>query len=268
MEKNFEIYIQAWKQQKDTGNPFVTVTLVNSRGSAPQDQGARMITDGKNVLFGTVGGGKVEAKAIQLSLELLESEEKIKTHHVLWNLQRDVGMTCGGEVSLFFEIENEIEDWEITVFGAGHVSQELCRVLDRLNCRLTCIDNRSEWLAKLPASIRRVELFEPKEHVAKLSDNSFVVLMTMGHTTDAPILAEILKRKNLPYVGVIGSDSKARLLRDEMQKAGVPVEKIGTFICPIGESIGDNSPAEIALSIAAQLIKVKDQVFKTAKRTK
>jgi xanthine dehydrogenase accessory factor len=268
VEKNFESYIQAWKQKKESGKPFVTVTLVNSRGSAPQDQGARMITDGVNVLFGTVGGGKVEAKAIELSRELLNSDGKTRTHHVQWNLQRDVGMTCGGEVSLFFEIENETEDWEITVFGAGHVSQELCRVLERLNCRLTCVDNRSEWLAKLPNSLNKVELVEPKDHVAKLSDNSFAILMTMGHATDAPILAEILKQKSLPYVGVIGSDSKARLLRDEMKKADVPAEKTETFICPIGESFGDNSPAEIALSIAAQLVKVKDQVFKTAKRNK
>ena len=106
-------------------------------------------------------------------------------------------MTCGGEVSLFFEVENENEVWDITVFGAGHVSQELCRVLDRLNCKLTCVDNRSEWLAKLPNSLNKVELAEPKDHVAKLSDNSFAILMTMGHATDAPILAEILKQKSL-----------------------------------------------------------------------
>lgn len=268
MEKNFESFIEAWKERKDSGQAFVTVTLVNSRGSAPQDQGARMITDGTSVLFGTVGGGKVEAKAIELSKELLSNNDKQKTHHVLWNLQRDVGMTCGGEVSLFFEIENENEIWDITVFGAGHVSQELCRVLDRLNCKLTCVDNRKEWLDKLPSSVNSIHYDEPKEYVQNLNENSFTVLMTMGHSTDAPILAEILKTKELPYVGVIGSDSKARLLKDEMKKADVPKEKIDTFVCPIGEKIGDNSPAEIALSIAAQLLKVKDQVFQTAKRSK
>jgi len=268
MEKNFESFIEAWKERKDSGQAFVTVTLVNSRGSAPQDQGARMITDGTSVLFGTVGGGKVEAKAIELSKDLLSDNDKQKTHHVLWNLQRDVGMTCGGEVSLFFEVENVNEIWDITVFGAGHVSQELCRVLERLNCKLTCVDNRKEWLEKLPSSINTIHLTEPKEHVKNLSDQSFTVLMTMGHSTDAPILAEILNTKELPYVGVIGSDSKARLLKDEMKKADVPNEKINTFVCPIGEKIGDNSPAEIALSIAAQLLKVKDQVFHTAKRSK
>ncbi len=268
MEKNFESFIEAWKEIKLSGKPFVTVTLVNSRGSAPQDQGARMITDGKKVLFGTVGGGKVEARAIEEAARLINDKDN-STHHVLWNLQKDVGMTCGGEVSLFFECEGDNEkNWKLTIFGAGHVSQELCRVLERLDCSVTCIDHRSEWLDKLPKSINSLKLESPKEYVSSLDNNSFAILMTMGHATDAPILEEILKTKELPYVGVIGSDSKARLLKSEMEKANVSKEKIESFICPIGERFGDNSPAEIALSIAAQLLKVKDDVFKTAKRSK
>lgn len=268
MEKNFESFIQAWQDHKQSGKPFVTVTLVNSRGSAPQDQGARMITDGKSVLFGTIGGGKVEALAIKEAAKLIQDKEK-KTHHVLWNLQKDVGMTCGGEVSLFFESEGDNEkNWNISIYGAGHVSQELCRVLERLDCSITCIDQRQEWLSKLPKTINTLQLDSPKDYVKEMDDHSFAILMTMGHATDAPILEEILKSKNLPYVGVIGSESKSRLLKNEMEKAGISKEKIESFICPIGESFGDNSPAEIALSIAAQLLKVKDEVFKTVKRKK
>ncbi|MCO4794118.1 MAG: xanthine dehydrogenase accessory protein XdhC [Bacteriovoracaceae bacterium] len=266
MEKNFEAFIDAWKNIKNEYNSFVSVTLVQSKGSAPQDMGARMITDGESVLFGTVGGGKIEAYAIRKSLELLNLEEKKSTHHEQINLQRDIGMSCGGEVSLFFDVYSRESLWKIYIFGAGHVSQELCRCLTRLNCHLVCIDHRQEWLDKLPANISTECLSEPKDFVSQIEEDSFVILMTMGHGTDGPILNEILKQKELPYVGVIGSNSKANLLKKEMKEQGHNSLKCESFICPIGDSIGDNSPAEIAISITSQLLRAKDKAFKTPKR--
>lgn len=267
MEKNFEAFMEAYKKLKDDGRSFVTVTLVNSRGSAPQDMGSRMITDGEQVLFGTIGGGKVEAKVIKEAKDLLRQENKISSHHFRWNLQRDVGMTCGGEVSLFMEVSRGDVDWNIVVFGAGHVSQELTRILSRLNCKVTCIDHRKEWLLKLSSEkLNVVCMEEPKEYVKEIPEGAFVVLMTMGHGTDVPILEEILKTRTFPYVGVIGSEAKSRLLRSGMKKAGVEKQKVDSFICPIGEPLGDNSPAEIAVSVVSQLIKVKDRVLRTRKR--
>lgn len=260
--------MEAYKKLKDDRRNFVAVTLVNSRGSAPQDMGSRMITDGQSVLFGTVGGGKVEAKSIVLASDLLKEENKISTHHFRWNLQKDVGMTCGGEVSLFFEVIRTDVDWNIFVFGAGHVGQEFTRVLERLDCNVTCIDHRKEWLDKLPkGKIKAVWMESPKDYVKNIPEGSFVTLMTMGQGTDAPILEEILKTKNLPYVGVIGSESKSRLIRKKMEDSGVAKEMINSIICPIGEPIGDNSPAEIAISIISQMLKEKDRILHTRKRS-
>ena len=96
--------------------------------------------------------------------------------------------------------------------------------------------------------------------VAALPDDAYVVLMTMGHTTDKPILIEILRTRRFPYVGAIGSHSKAVILRRDVAEAGLPDEKQHAFHCPIGLDIGTNHPYEIAVSVAAQLIQERDRV--------
>ena len=71
------------------------------------------------------------------------------TEFVEWNLKRDVGMTCGGSVKLFFETYNH-SDWRIVVFGAGHVASAVVECLAPLDCHVTCIDSRAEWLDRIP----------------------------------------------------------------------------------------------------------------------
>ena len=148
MEKNFEhfsrIYLELLNQKKD----FATVQIVDSKGSSPQDKGARAIICDNQIVFGTIGGGKLEAFAIKKANQLL-ADQHLQNKMMTINLQKDIGMTCGGEVSLYFELEQQSKKFKVNIFGAGHVSQELNKVLDRLECSLTCIDNRPEWLNRL-----------------------------------------------------------------------------------------------------------------------
>ena len=81
--------------------------------------------------------------------------------------------------------------------------------------------------------------------------------MTMGHTTDKPILIEILRTRTFPYLGVIGSNAKAKRLRQDILDAGLGEAMTRAFFCPIGLEIGSNHPQEIAISVAAQLLKVR-----------
>jgi xanthine dehydrogenase accessory factor len=94
--------------------------------------------------------------------------------------------------------------------------------------------------------------------------------MTMGHATDRPILRRALTERAFPFIGVIGSDAKAAILRGELAGDGVTPEQAAKFQCPIGLPIGTNHPHEIAISIAAQLLMVRDgvgAVLKTAADT-
>jgi xanthine dehydrogenase accessory factor len=244
-----------------SGQSFITVTLVGIRGGAPQEIGAKAIITEQGLVWGTVGGGKVEAKAIAYAKEFLQSNQP--TECVTWNLQRDVGMTCGGEVILTFEPCCPPQ-WQIAVFGAGHVSQALVRVLLTLDCSVTCIDSREEWIAKLPqsAKLRTQTVSEPRSVVAQLSPQTFFVVMTQGHATDIPVLEEIFKtHPQALYVGCMGSDVKARRMKLELKEKGVSLEALEKFSSPIGLPIGMNTPAEIAISVAAQLMKVRGANF-------
>jgi xanthine dehydrogenase accessory factor len=212
--------------------------------------------------MGTVGGGKVEHKAIERSRQMLglPANQASQTELVEWNLKRDVGMTCGGSVKLFFETYNHC-DWRIVVFGAGHVASAVIQCLAQLDCHVTCIDQRSQWLDRIPAGTRvhKIRSDEPRSMVAELPNDAFVVCMTMGHATDRPILEEIFRQgRNFPFLGVIGSNAKRAVLLKELKTAGIPPKQADAFRCPIGLNIGTNQPGEIAVSVVAQLIQERD----------
>ena len=252
-------FFESLSELMASGTPLVTVTVVDTMGSVPQDRGAKMIVTSAGLHSGTVGGGKVETKAIGEAQKMLRGEIAEKTQFVSWNLNKDVGMTCGGVVKLYFEAFN-LSRWNIVVFGAGHIAQALTSILVNLDCNVTCIDPRQEWLDKLPQSpkLKAILTSDMPSMVKTLPDDAFVVLMTMGHTTDKPILIEILRTRTFPYLGVIGSNSKAVILKRDVAEAGLPKEMESAFFCPVGLDVGTNHPYEIALSVIAQLIQTRD----------
>ena len=241
------------------GQSFIVATLVKTKGSAPQEVGAKILVGENGYIDGTIGGGKVEERVIAHSKDMLKRNEAFD--YADWNLQTDIKMTCGGVVSFFFERIQAKPTWEIAIFGAGHVAQEVVRTLLKLECSLICVDPRIEWLDKLPDhhKLTKIHSSEMKNVVADLNPGTFIASMTMGHAFDLPVLLAAMERNVFPYIGVIGSDSKAAVLRADLKKGGAPEELIGKLHCPIGEPFGNNTPVEIALSIAAQLIKARDQ---------
>jgi xanthine dehydrogenase accessory factor len=245
-----------------TDQPFVQVTLVEATGSTPQDSGSKMLVTKDGLHYGTVGGGKVEMKAIGFAQSMIDDPESEPTKLLDWNLQRDVGMTCGGLVKLFFEVYNR-KDWRIVIFGAGHVSQALIRCLLPLSCKIVCVDSRLDWLDRMPDSpqLETVHQTQMPDYVAQLNDRDFVICMTMGHAADRPILEAIFKAGLQPtFLGAIGSRSKRGVLLRELSDAGISRDVAESLICPIGLPIGTNQPAEIAISIAAQLLQRRDQL--------
>lgn len=240
----------------DSAKPVIVVTLIEAQGSTPADAGAKMLVTDEGLDCGTVGGGRVEAKALGVAAEMLAEGAAI--HSVDWSLKADVGMTCGGRVKLVFE-NLGVAAWPIVIFGAGHVTQALTKLLVTLPCQVTCIDPRREWLDKLPAGVKALEVENPKERVAQLPDEAFVLCMTKGHQSDLPVLHALFESERVfPYVGVIGSRAKAAVLHKELVELGVPAERLD-FHCPIGLTIGSNAPGEIAVSIAAQLLERRDR---------
>lgn len=242
---------------------FVTVTLVQPEGHVPQDIGAKAIVDRSGLVWGTVGGGRLEARAIHEAQKMLQaaasSNEAPVPELKRYDLQQDLGMVCGGAATLFYEAYSPAS-WRIAVFGAGHVAQATIPVIAGFSCQVLCLDTRAEWLSRLPECVNLQKIHTPDlpGAVSQVPTDAFYVVMTQGHATDLPIVREILKRGMPRYLGVIGSLPKARTLRAALQQEGFGDDLLASIICPIGFPIGTNAPQEIAVSIAAQLLEKRD----------
>ncbi len=245
----------------DTATAFVVVTMLDTKGHAPQDPGAKMIVTSQGLYWGTVGGGKVEARCIQEALKNIT--QTTSPQIFTWNLQRDIGMTCGGEVTYLFETFSP-KSWPIVIFGAGHVGQAVVRMLLNLECQIICIDHRKEWCDKLPTSpkLKVIHELTPEKLVPDLYSDSYFLSMTQGHAMDLPILQNLYTHyPTAPYIGGIGSVIKAKKLTKELIEFGVSKETLeNNFHCPIGLPIGTNHPYEIAVSILAELLQVRDHL--------
>lgn len=262
MSSNLAEFLQESMRLQQERIPYCAVTVAHARGSIPQEIGAKALITAGGLVFGTIGGGKIEHRACDKARELLAAPADARAVLERVNLHKDLGMTCAGEMTLLYEVCRPEFDWNIVVFGAGHVAQKLCRLLIELDCRITCFETRNEWLERLPNSPklerRLVQTFE--EGVALVPPHAFVLVMTMGHSTDFPVLVS-LSRKNsdAAFIGSLGSDSKAAIMRRQLAEAGVAREFIERIHCPVGEKFGGNTPPDIAVSVLAQLVRLRRQ---------
>jgi xanthine dehydrogenase accessory factor len=252
---DYDKFIVACGVLRENKTSFIICTLLDKQNSVPQDIGSKMLVTYEGLYYGTIGGGSLEKLSIDLSKEYLEKNDFINEIKYL-DLRKDFGMICGGKVTVLFEKVSFDLAWKITVFGAGHVSQALCKILVGLECDITCIDTRQEWLDKLPTKLNFNKVLVEKytDFCTKVDAKSFIVIMTTGHEQDFLILKELLQKNSYPYIGVIGSESKRKQLDNALLRDNIK----GDFICPIGEKIGNNQANEIAISIVAQLLRYKD----------
>jgi xanthine dehydrogenase accessory factor len=258
MAANHVALLREANRLAQAGVPFCIVTVIDARGSIPQEIGAKAIVDCNGLVYGTIGGGRIEARGIDKVRHLLapKSTQRLLLEKV--NLNRDIGMTCAGEMTLVYEVFRPDFEWSVVIFGAGHVSQKLCRLLVEMDCKITCIDTRQEWLDRLPKNDRldRRLVEEFPDGVDLITRSAFVLVLTMGHGTDLPVLRAIWSSKvDVSFIGTLGSDSKAAIMRREMKQLNLPAEFIERVRCPIGEKFGDNTPSEIAVSLLSELVR-------------
>jgi xanthine dehydrogenase accessory factor len=230
--------------------PAVLVTVTKSSGSTPRKQGAKMIVLPDGTFFGTVGGGPVEYWALEESRQCLKTLSAKTTEMPL--LQKGEFPACGGIMELYMEVIND--NPSLFLFGAGHIGQDLCRVLDGTPFRIHLIDERDEWInaPTLPGGVTR--------HHSRWSDfiaqatwsenRTFVAILTFSGAVDQQILEEVLPHPTR-YIGMIGSRTKWGRVRKNLEESGFDLSKVR---CPIGHNNGGGSPQEIAISIASQLL--------------
>ncbi len=151
-------------------------------------------------------------------------------------------------------------DFNVAVFGAGHVGSALIGVLSTLDCNVRWVDSRRNVFRRVPNNVRAIETREPALEVAALPPGSYVLVMTHSHAIDYDICARALSRDDLAYVGLIGSASKRRRFLKRFREQGLSDEAIGRLTCPIGANgVPGKKPAEIAVAATAEILAVRGQ---------
>lgn len=231
------------------GESFAMVTVVAVAGSSPRKAGAKMLVTAAE-LFGSVGGGRLEEEVIARARRMLSDLRMPSAAVGVLPLAASLGQCCGGKVA--FAIERVLPPAEIAVFGAGHIAQALADIFLLLPCRAAFYDSRAQWREKLATAenVRAVACDDLPAAARDLPPGARAVVMTHSHPLDLEICAQLLARGDIPFVGLIGSESKRTRFAAQLSRRGLSAERLH---CPIGGKA--QHPGEVAVQIAAALIK-------------
>ncbi|MDR0890244.1 MAG: xanthine dehydrogenase accessory protein XdhC [Oscillospiraceae bacterium] len=312
----------------EAGERVVLCSILASSGSAPRGAGAKMAVFADGTTRGTIGGGAVERTATLDAMQILQSGgEKLQAFTLSPNQVNDIGMICGGAVTVYFQcflpedaaarrtlerihtlLQGNADAWlflqleggkvtkteaytqdelpnpalfgkraqliqgepmvytepivragQVYVFGGGHVGRALVPILAGVEFRVTLVDNRPEFAIQenFPQA-QRVVLGEYTNIGDKITIGSsdYVVIMTTGHQADFEVLQQVLPA-NPRYIGCIGSRAKIARTNERLAEAGFSPAQIARIHAPIGLSILAQTPGEIAISIAAEMIRCR-----------
>ncbi|MFD9726056.1 xanthine dehydrogenase accessory protein XdhC [Streptomyces sp. NPDC059072] len=264
-------WVAAVARLRANREPGALVTVATVRGHAPRKAGAKLVV-GRTETWGSIGGGNIEAVAIDRARELIgtpdpEAElmefalnDKVTSRHGV--------QCCGGAVSVLVEPLPVVE--AVAIFGVGHVGLELARILARHNLDLHLIDTRPEMLSDerlgvLSDAVAEVNvhhtLLLPEEVLSELPPGTHVLIMTHDHAEDAALCDAALRTDGLGSVGLIGSSAKwARFRQRLANEGGHDAATIDRIKTPIGlTEITGKEPAVIAVSVAADLLRTFEQ---------
>jgi xanthine dehydrogenase accessory factor len=255
----------------DRGEPGVWVLLNQARGSAPREAGASMLVTATGC-EGTIGGGHLELKAIEVARERLATAATLATRRH-FPLGPALGQCCGGAVDIVLvpvadadradwlrlraagtaggtfrwsrpldtggaiDIELHFRPWHVWVFGAGHVGRALVEVLATLPCEITWVDSRDAQFPRAMAPrVRQLESDDPASETAAIPAGADVLVMTHSHALDFDIVLPLVRRDDLGFVGVIGSGTKAATFRKRLRQRGLDETALARMVCPIGRA--------------------------------
>lgn len=317
----------------DAGRSAVLCGIVASHGSTPCGAGAKMLVREDGGTLGTIGGGAVEFRSMELARTLLQEKRSMfQDYRLSAGEIADIGMICGGDVRVYFQyfppdtalrrtLEQVLDlldaaspSWLVTavsggkwsmgtcgreggpenlsvpmerlapllssrgvldegdpvlfvepltrggtvyLFGAGHVARELAHILAMTGFRVVVWDQRPEAAVRdfFPeaAALHCGPFQGAVKQLDPITGEDYVVIMTPGHQADFEVLVQVL-RTPAKYIGCIGSRKKVAATREKLLAEGFTPEEIDRVHAPIGLPIGGETPAEVAVSVAAQMI--------------
>ena len=232
------------------------VTIAATKGSVPREPGSKMIVYGNGKTSGTIGGGKFESLVSEETLAAIrEKKPLLKTYPLHENDACSFGAICGGEVTIL--IEPQVLREALFLIGAGHCARAIAKLA--LDCGLfvTVVDDRAELLADLSPAVANVTR-APADFIRerKWNQDEALVLVSRNYEIDRDALQAALAVGGAGYIGMIGSERKVQRVFDQLRERGVRKEALASIYAPLGLDIGADSPAEIAVSVIAEVLSV------------
>ncbi|HYA69935.1 MAG TPA: XdhC/CoxI family protein [Thermoplasmata archaeon] len=236
--------------------PFVRATVVKTVGSVPGKTGTAMIVRSDGSTMGTVGGAQLEEEVKALAQTAFARKEG-DLHHFDLQAWKPGGLAslCGGSVEI--AIEYVAARPNLLLWGGGHVAQALAQILPTLEYDYSVADDRPEWVEvdRFPTAERR-EVVAPEKLFEVFDAASFTHLYLLGYDAmkDLEVLALALDR--FPNtIGLIASASKREHMFATLRGRGFSRESLARIRSPVGLPIAAETPAEIAVSIVAEIVR-------------
>ncbi len=254
---SLEIYTRI-KEAIEQREQSVLCIVVDTKGSTPRKTGSKMLVFADGSVEGSIGGGELEYFVVQKAKEQINSK---KASIYSFGLKADFEMACGGNVSIYIE-PVKIPD-QLIIFGAGHIGKSLASLAQKFDFDILVIDERenifSTW--EQNSNIKFInKSYKEAIKGLKFDKNTYVCSATYAHSYDKEI-AELIADKETAYLGVIASKNKAlKITKYLSSKDKFSPEQINRIDMPMGVPIACETPDEIAVSILAKIIDVKNSM--------
>lgn len=216
---------------------------------------------GKKCIVRQPGNPDAAAQEKSLIPEQEEDREIWEKYLPLLNDARETKVITADGIRIF--VEDYRKNPRLAIFGGGHVSQPTAHLGKMLGFHVTIMDDREDFVTKerFPEADELVYGdFKDLDQYIVPYENAYYVILTRGHLGDADCLRRLLKRP-YEYLGMIGSKNKVRVTRENLLKEGYSLEELDQVHAPIGIPLGGQLPEEIAVSIMAEIVKVKNQHY-------
>jgi xanthine dehydrogenase accessory factor len=250
---------QALSDLEKNNESAALCTVVKSEGSTPRHVGSKMLVYSDGKFTGTVGGGELESRVIKAALESLNNGKSQTLAYTMADPSRGDPGVCGGTVEVF--VEPILPSALIVVIGAGHVGKAVVHLAKWMGFRVALSDDRAEFCN--PEAVPNADAYYPVPmaelvNQLKVTRQTYLVVTSRGSAVDAAGLPSLLDSE-AAYIGVIGSKRRWLTTAKALKEKGVAEDKIAKVHSPMGLELNAETPEEIAVSIMAEILMLKDK---------
>jgi len=244
-------------EAREARRPCAVVTIAATRGSVPREAGSKMLVYADGAVSGTIGGGKFESLVVEEAASAIRAKQPVLKNYPLHEMAPDsFGAICGGEVTIL--IEPQLVGESLFLVGGGHCAKAIAGLASECGLIVTIIEDRSEMVSDLSRAITVVRDLDAPAFIRgrEWKGDEALVMVSRNYELDREALAAALEIPKLGYLGMIGSKRKVQTVFEELRQRGASEEKLKRVYAPLGLDIGADAPAEIAISVLAEVLAI------------